>query len=255
MLDVTAFVGAYPFRRVPGTSVPGLIEAMARTGIEEAWVSHLPSIFWRDPMTGNDWLLRAVGDHPQLRAVPAIHPGLPAWKRELSAMVRAGVPAVRADPPWYGLDPAGPAMRELVVACARAGVPLMSAVRLEDARQQHPLDRSAALPASAIRAWLRADAQVRLIVSHADRHLIEEVHFGSTPEESARIWWDINWIWGPPEDHLTTLLKTVGVDRFVFGTGQPLRLPEAAIAKLDLTDVTPDDRQAITRRNALAAIG
>src|SRR2546427_7246134 len=32
------------------------------------------------------------------------------------------------------------------------------------------------------------------------------------------LWWDISWIWGPPEDHLETLLATVGVDRFVFGT-------------------------------------
>ena len=32
-------------------------------------------------------------------------------------------------------------------------------------------------------------------------------------------------VWGPPEDHLATVLRTVGVERFLFGTGQPLRLP------------------------------
>ena len=67
---------------------------------------------------------------------------------------------------------------------------------------------------------------------------IEEVHFGSTPEESSRIWWDICWIWGPPEDHLETLLRTMGVDRF------RLRHRSAApdcrrrsVAKLDLLDL------------------
>ena len=79
---------------------------------------------------------------------------------------------------------------------------------------------------------------------------MEEVHFGSTPEEASRIWWDISWVWGPPEDHLEILLRTVGIDRFLFGTGQPLRIPETAIAKLDLLDLPPEQRSAIESGNA-----
>ena len=41
-IDVNAFLGAYPFRRVPGTSPEALLEAMDRTGVDEAWVTHLP---------------------------------------------------------------------------------------------------------------------------------------------------------------------------------------------------------------------
>ena len=41
-----------------------------------------------------------------------------------------------------------------------------------------------------------------------------------------------------PEDHLQTLLGTVGAARFVLGTGQPLRIPENAGAKLDLLDLS-----------------
>jgi hypothetical protein len=35
----------------------------------------------------------------------------------------------------------------------------------------------------------------------------------------------------------------------VFGTGQPLRLPEASVAKLDLLDLTAGQRQAIESGN------
>jgi predicted TIM-barrel fold metal-dependent hydrolase len=94
-----------------------------------------------------------------------------------------------------------------------------------------------------------------MIVTHADRSFIEEVHFGSTPEEARRIWWDVSWIWGPPEDHLETLLGTVGAARFVFGTGQPLRIPENAVAKLDLLELGAADRQAIESGNAAAISG
>ena len=52
-LDVNAFLGSYPFRRVPGTSPEALLRAMDRTAIDQAWVTHLPGIFWRDPAAGN----------------------------------------------------------------------------------------------------------------------------------------------------------------------------------------------------------
>jgi len=100
-----------------------------------------------------------------------------------------------------------------------------------------------------VRALIRSDERVRLLVTHADRGFVEEVHFGSTPDEARRIWWDICWIWGPPEDHLETLLQTIGVERFVFGTGQPLRLPENSVAKLDLLDLSAEQRAAIESGN------
>ena len=249
-IDVNAFVGNYPYRRVPGTSPEALLGAMHRVGIDEAWVTHLPGVFWRDPADGNAWLGEMTARHERLRPVPAVHPGIAGWEHVLSHATDAGAPAVRADPTFYGIEPAGGAMRALAAACGEAGLPLMLAVRFEDGRQRHPNDTAPEFPAAAVRALIRSHPRVRLVVTHADRPFVEEVHFGSTPEEAVRIWWDISWIWGPPEDHLQTLLGTVGATRFVLGTGQPLRLPENAGAKLDLLDSTAADRSAIESGNA-----
>ena len=248
-IDVNAFLGAYPYRRVPGTSPDGLLQAMERAGIDEAWVSHLPSLFWRQPMEGNAWLYATVAREPRLKPVPALHPGLSGWEGALGEAVDRTAPAGRCDPLYYGLDPTGPEMRVLAAACGAAHLPLMMAVRLEDGRQRHPNDRAAELPAAAVRTLIRSDEDLRLLITHADRGFIEEVHFGSTPEEAARLWWDVSWIWGPPEDHLETLLGTIGIDRFVFGTGQPLRIPEASVAKVDLLDLAPPQRAAIDSAN------
>jgi hypothetical protein len=253
--DVNAFLGAYPFRRVPGTSPGAVLAAMDRVGIDEAWVTHLPGVFWRDPTEGNPWLLETARKERRFRPVPAIHPGLADWRDAVRAAVDAGAPAVRADPTFYGIDPAGGAMRALAAACGEAGLALSLAVRLEDGRQRHPNDHAPELPAAAVRSLIRSDARVRLLITHADRPFVEEVHFGSTPEEAARIWWDICWIWGPPEDHLQTLLGSIGAARFVLGTGQPLRLPENAGAKLDLLDLSPGHRAAIESGNARTLAG
>jgi hypothetical protein len=254
-IDINSFLGAYPFRRVPGTSPDALLRAMDRVAIDQAWVSHLPSVFWRDPAEGNDWLYETGKRYDRLRPVPAVHPGLAGWERVVGDAPSEGAPAVRCDPTYYGLDPLGSDMRALTSLCADQYLPLMLAVRLEDARQRHPNDRAGELPPWAVRALVRSDPEVRLIITHAERGFIEEVHFGSTPEESARIWWDISWIWGPPEDHLQILLRTVGAERFIFGTGQPLRIAETGVAKLDLLELTTDQRSAIESGNASMVAG
>lgn len=253
--DVNVFLGAYPFRRVPGTSSAAVLASMDRAGVARAWVTHLPGVFWRDPTEGNDWLYETAGKERRFRPVPATHPVLAGWEAVLSDAVAAGAPAIRADPTYYGIEPAGAPMRRLAGACGEAGIPLMLAVRFEDGRQRHPNDAAPELPAAAVRQLIRADRRVHLLVTHADRSFIEEVHFGSTPDEAVRIWWDISWIWGPPEDYLELLLQTVGVDRFVFGTGMPLRLPETSVAKLDLLGLSDTDRAAIESGNldAIAA--
>jgi predicted TIM-barrel fold metal-dependent hydrolase len=248
-IDVNAFLGRYAFRKLPGGSPASLLETMDRVGIDRAWLSNLSAILWKDPTEGNSVVYLAAAQQKRFRPVPAVHPGLPNWKAVLEEAVQREAPCVRADPSFYGMDPAGSDMRSLAGACGELGVPLMMAVRLEDGRQRHPRDQAPELTPADLRAIVRSDSKVRLIVTHADRELIEQVHFGSTPQEAARILWDICWIWGPPEDYLALLLRTVGVERFTFGTGMPLRIPENSVAKLDLLELDPKDRALIEAGN------
>ena len=249
-VDVNTFLGEYPFRAIPGGTSRGLLSAMDRTGIETAWVSHLTAIFWNDPMSGNGDLYRTAGANARFRPVPALHPRLDRWRDELEKARERKAPAVRADPTRWGMEPAGAEMCALTAAAGAANIPLMLSVRLEDGRQRHPRDGSSELEPWAVRALIRSHPSVRLIVTHADREFIEQVHFGATPAEAERIRWDICWIWGPPEDHLALLFKTVGIERFVFGTGMPLRIPESSLAKLDLLDLSPEQRRLVEGVNS-----
>jgi len=253
-VDVNAFLGHYPYRRITGGAPPALLEAMDRVAIDRAWISNLPAIFWKDPAAGNPVLFEWAGRQPRFLPVPAVHPGMPEWGRVLDDARGRGAPAVRADPAFYGIDPAGPEMRELAGACAEAGLPLVLAVRLEDGRQRHPNDHAGDLTPANLRALIRAGPKTRFLITHADRELIEQVHFGSTPAEAERVLWDISWIWGPPEDHLELLLQTVGIDRFTFGTGMPLRLPETSVAKLDLLSLSPEARHQVESGNLEALL-
>ena len=250
-IDVNAFLGHYPFRKVEGGSPALLLEAMQRTGIDQAWVSNLSAVYWRDPTEGNAMLYRVAETQPALRPVPAVHPGLANWALVLAeAATRA--PAVRVDPMFLGVNPHGAEMAAVAARAGELGLPIMMAVKLEDGRQRHPHDGVPDLSPAVIRGLLRSDVAVRLIVTHADRDFIEQVHFGSTPAESARVLWDICWLWGPPMDDIDHLVATIGANRFCFGTGMPLRIPESSVAKLELLRCSAAERAAIESANATA---
>jgi hypothetical protein len=239
MIDVNALIGPYPFRHVPHPDPDVLVRVLDREGIEGAWVGHLPSAFYRDPSLGSHALYEALAPHSdRLRPVPTIRPDWPSWEQALADAVNAGAPAVRAYPPQWQLGPHDASMRELALAAGERGIALLLTVRFEDLRQRHAMDTAGDLTAAAIRALARAGDRVRLIVTAAGRDMIEEVHWGLTPIEQQRVLWDISWVWGPPEDHLAKLFRTIGANRFVFGTQWPLRLTQNPRANLDLL---PDD--------------
>ncbi|MDQ2664412.1 MAG: amidohydrolase [Gemmatimonadota bacterium] len=234
MIDVAAFIGPYPFRLLPHPDPEVLVRVLEREELAGAWVGYLPSVWQRDPSPGNEALFAALAPHATLRAAPVVRPDWPGWRESVRALVDRGAAAVRAYPMHWGMAPQSPAMRDLAVACAEAEIPLVLTVRFEDLRQRSTLDTTSDITGAHIRALARIDAPLRLVVTGAGRDLLEETHWGLTPAEQQRIHWDFAWIWGPPDDHLGHLFRTVGAERFVYGTHWPLRLTQNSRANLDL---------------------
>jgi|SRR5690348_4958219 len=248
VIDVNAFVGSYPFRYVPHPEPRALRRVLEREAIAGAWVGHLPSAFYRDPSPGNRELFSILEQHAGvLRPVPVVRPDWPRWHDALRVAREAGAPAIRAYPPQWGLGPHDASMRELALAAGELGMAVVLTVRFEDLRQRHPLDVAGDLSAAAVRSLARAGDRVRLVVTAAGREMIEEVHWGLTAAEQQRVFWDISWIWGPPEDQLAKLFRTIGSRRFVFGTQWPLRLVQNPLANLALL---PDDARAMRLADA-----
>ena len=238
-VDVSTFIGGYPFRHVPHPDPDVLVRVLEREGIPSAWTGHLPTAWHRDPTHGNETLFEALSPfRDRLHPVPAIRPDWPGWERALRDVVERGAPAVRAYPSQWRLGADDRGMARLASACGAAKVTLVLTTRFEDLRQRHWMDAAPDLSGPVVRSLARVKDAGRIVVTAAGRALIEEVHWGLTVEERERLQWDISWIWGPPENDLAHLFRTIGADRFVYGTQWPLRLVQNPRANLELL---PDD--------------
>jgi predicted TIM-barrel fold metal-dependent hydrolase len=234
MIDCAAQIGPYPFREIPHPEPDVLVRVLAREGLTGAWVGWLPAAWHRDPAPGNAALLAALAPHRDvLHPAPVVRPDWPDWQRSLRELAERGAACIRAYPMHWGFAPHDARLRALALACGEIGLPLLLTVRFEDLRQRHPFDVVGDLTGAHIRALARA-GDVQLVVTGAGRELLEETHWGLTPDEQRRVHWDFAWIWGPPEDHLAHLFRTVGAERFVYGTHWPLRLTQNSRANLDL---------------------
>ncbi|MGV3711049.1 MAG: hypothetical protein ACO1Q7_19655 [Gemmatimonas sp.] len=249
-VDVNCWIGGYPFREVPHPEPEILCKVLAREGIGAAWVGYLPGAFQRDPAAGNRELYKALAPFaPILLPAPIVRPDWPGWRDELARAVEAGAPAVRAYPMQWGYCPGNSSLAELAMACGEAGVVLQLTVRFEDLRQRHLMDSVGDLSAAAVRHIARLpESRCHVMVLGAGKELIEEIHWGLTPEEQGRVWYDYGWVWGPPEDHFAALLRTVGANRFVTGTMWPLRLTQQSRALVELLDQS--QREAIVFADA-----
>lgn len=242
-IDTCAWIGGYPFREIPHPEPAILVGVLEREGFGGAWVGSLAGAFHRDPSASNDALYAALAPHRRtLHPVPIVRPDWPGWERQVQRAVTEGAPAVRAYPMQWGYAPGHSALNDLALAAGEAGVVLQLPVRFEDLRQRHPLDTAGDLSAAHIRAVARlGGSKACLVVSGAGRELLEEVHWGLTPEEQRRVWYDWHWIWGPPEDHFAHLVRSVGPERLVWSSWWPLRLTQQAQALVDLLpeELTP----------------
>lgn len=100
MIDVNAAIGHWPFRPLPST-VETLLQQMQLSGIKKALISNLNSIFYKDPMDGNEELFKYLLG-PKLFPACVINPTFLGWEQDLLICVHDfGAKAVKLYPGYH----------------------------------------------------------------------------------------------------------------------------------------------------------
>lgn len=92
IIDINAFLGHYPFRRLPACHADSMIELMNRQGIDRAIVSSLHALCYRDAHRGNQDLYEETKKWDQrFVCVATANPKYAGWQHDLDQRLSNGV--------------------------------------------------------------------------------------------------------------------------------------------------------------------
>ncbi|MCK5804300.1 MAG: amidohydrolase family protein [Lentisphaeria bacterium] len=251
IIDLNAHLGHYAFRRLRHNTAPALLELMDRSGIDKAVVSSVPSLFYRDAHAGNEELRDAVMEsHGRLIPIATINPTYAEWERDLDeAVTNWRFRAVRLLPQYHAYSLADDCGQAVMRAATERGVPVAVHQRIEDRRMRHHLDTVDDLDLGQVVRAAKSVPDVRLLFLNCLRIPVEAIKEAGL---EGRVLIDFTRMAAVLTKSIPALLESLGAGALGFGSHIPFNYPAPALIKLEIVDVSEEDRERITWRNAAA---
>lgn len=255
-IDLNAYLGHWPFRRLRHNTADGLLALMDRAQIDIACVSSASAIFYKNSQAGNEELAEQVAGHED-RLVPfaVINPSYIDWEHDLRVCVEDfGARGLRLYPNYHNYGLRDSCLAELVSAATEHDLVVSFPVRQIDQRQRHWLLHIADLSLGELEALVERhpDAKFAFLnglgftnsrLGQADSGLPGNYVMG------------ISRMWALMTNEVGVLIESVGVERLVFGSGMPFKYPEVPNVKLAAMDATEEQKEAIRSGNARRLLG
>lgn len=254
-IDVTAFVGQWPFRFQARADAAALGAMADRLGLSGLCVSHIASVFGHDTRSGNAALFAETAADERLWPFAVLNPAEPGWERELQWAAESGARGVRLLPGYHGYGLGDSRVAELVAALRTLRLPLAVCARLQDERLQHPRYQAETVPLHML-AELIAEAEGHpLLLSGLREHEWDAVlRFLPADQRRDHVICDL-WYVNGPLAVVAALSKRGEAGTFAYGSCAPLQVAEATALQLAAADIAEEDRYALCRGNALRFLG
>jgi uncharacterized protein len=249
LIDASAYVGEWPFRRLPCASPDALLRKMDTLGIERAVVSRLENVFFKDQLAGNRELHDIVQPHPD-RFIPAytINPAFPGWQDDLQICIDdLGMRYLRLHPNYHQYDLLGPQSVALLEQAQSHRFVVLLTLGLEDPRTHHPLVRVANVSTADAADTVNAFPQLRFLIAGGNFSEANAVWRQVDKRENLHV--ETARVQGPIED-VEKLCRTLGAEHLLFGTNSPLTRHESPKMSLDDAAISDAERQQIASANA-----
>jgi predicted TIM-barrel fold metal-dependent hydrolase len=254
ILDVNCFVGHWPFRRIPYRTASDLVRLMARVHTQGALVTPLAGLFYKDCLSAVHELLDELETESlsNLWPVAVVNPAFPGWQEDLAIMVDEwGCVAVRLFPSYHDYRLPDPQAEELLSVIQERGLPLMISMRVEDERLQHWLVRVEPVSPLDIMWLLRTFSDIRIVLCESKPDEIDQLRDRILTHAHASVATPTRM----PQFYLEELVRQLGSERVLYGTGMPLSYPEGTLQEVRDAQLAEDDRNRVLSGNALKLFG
>jgi predicted TIM-barrel fold metal-dependent hydrolase len=249
IIDVNVHLDRWPFRRLPCDETTKLLDKFGGHGVRQAWAGSFDGLLHEDIGGVNARLAEVCGNQHAGPFVPfgSVNPKLPDWLEDVRRCHEDyQMPGIRLHPNYHGYQLDDPALAELLTQAEERGLIVQLVVRMEDVRTQHPLMQVPDVDLRPLVELIKKRPSLRLVLLNALR---------TTPSSlvtqlaaSGNVYFEIAMLEGV--GGIAKVLRSLPLERLLFGSHMPLFHLESAILKLQESDLTEAQRDAITFRNA-----
>lgn len=255
IIDVNACLGHYPFRSLRFNTAEKMIGLMDRNGIDQAVVSSLHAVFYRDAHRGNEELRAETKAHgSRFIPVATVNPKYVGWVRDFAeAVEKWQMKVVTLAPEHHGYALNDEHGRAALARIAEYGLPVMLTQRFEDRRQRHAWDRAEDLQVTALLEAARAHPTLKFLLVNwlalDGARMVEAGLKGRCLIDFARL--QMVYRKDAPR-----LIETLGVEAIAFGSHMPFDYVGPSLVKLaNIETLRPADHESIAWRNAARFLG
>lgn len=276
LLDINAYVGHWPFKRLKYNSCASRLERMNRFGIDMSVVSNLNGAFYKNTQSANVELSDEIRSDRQFssRFIPfaVINPIYADWKYDLETCVtKLGMKGVRVYPQYHDYEITEPSFLELVRIARDRGLPVAIDIRMVDSRQRSWMDipvfdyNAPAKTDIILKEW-KVKNIIPLIREFPDaKYIIVNVanDWSLNTEDTdlirkANVLFDTSGRAIRGDDTLSELIKRFGKEKLAFGTHSPILdflTGLLRIESLSDSEADNDTRELLRSGNARKMLG
>jgi predicted TIM-barrel fold metal-dependent hydrolase len=249
LVDVNVSLGRWPFRRLPLDDTALLVAKLRKQGVTQAWAGSFEGLLQHDLAAVNARLVDECSHSGRHLLVPfgSINPALPGWEDDLRRCAEIHkMPGIRLNPNYHGYKLEDPACLRLLQLATHRKLIVQIVACIEDERTQNPLVRVPDTDLTNLPALLGAVPGSRVLLLNwfrtAKGALLEKL------AKTLGLFFDIAMV--ESVDGISNLLRTVPLDRILFGSHAPLFYFESALLKLQESPLTSDQLRAVRTGNA-----
>ncbi len=246
-IDVNCLCGHWPFRHIPRARFADLVHDHAACGIRQGYIASLNSIFYVDPLEGEAELFEQVKGSAY-RQVQTVNPLHQACQDIQIGIERYQIAGVRIYPGYHGYSLLDPKVHELLDFIGERNLPLFLPLRMEDERLDH-LVRPRPIDLAELEQFLAANPGRTIVLLNV--RLAEIERLKPLIRTGQRIYVDTSGL----KDQLFSVEKAVdaiGAGHILYGSLSPLYCMRSTVLSVELSALSPEQKQAIWAGNALA---
>lgn len=245
IIDVCSYLGFWPFWNVNATTARSLIEILDTFGVDKAAVCSLRSIFY-DHDEGNMELSKALRSFPdRFIGIATVNPYYEDVVEEVEeCILDFNMKGIELQPNYHGYNLGSSILAPIINVAIKTKAPVLIPLRIS-------MDWNLpTIKVSNISEVVKTYTDANFIVGCFNYGEIEELislmnDVTNVMVESS----GLQLMYG-----IERVVKEVGAERVLFGSGMPIQSVGAALAKIKKADIDEEDKRLILGDNAIRVL-